>query len=49
MVLGFQTNYLILQEIQFQFDLSLGVGGGGMLEKLLHTPAVDTPAPSGKV
>ena len=34
----------ILQKVQFQVNLGLGIGGGSILEKLLGVLAVDVPA-----
>ena len=33
-----------MQKVQFQVNLCLGIGCGGILEKLLGAPAVDVPA-----
>ena len=45
----FKPGYFVHQKIQFQVNVSLVESGGRLLEKLLHIPAVYSPAPPGKV
>ena len=45
----FKPGYFVLQKIQSQVNVGLVISGGGMLDKFLHTSAVYSPAPPGKV